>query len=117
MVADVDVDFKSGIVRKTDLNGDGINELLMTSGDMAQGTLVEMADLIDFQNGRMHVIEDLGTVIEDSCGTGMQDSSSKASVISVVNSAPGTMPKLKIDNYEARCSKNRRWKFVLTGKQ
>ncbi len=33
LVADVDVDFKASIERKTDLNSDGIDELLMTSGD------------------------------------------------------------------------------------
>src|SRR5687767_4838164 len=37
LVADLDVDFKQNIERKTDLNSDGIDELLMTSGDMHQG--------------------------------------------------------------------------------
>jgi len=62
LIADVDVDFKSTIVRKTDLNGDGIDELLMASGDMHQGVLTETAALLDFQNGRVRVIEDFGTV-------------------------------------------------------
>src|SRR5262245_26221638 len=34
LVADVDTDFASNIVRKTDLNSDGIDELMMTTGDM-----------------------------------------------------------------------------------
>ena len=42
-VADVDADFMSAFVRKTDLNSDGVDELLMTTGDMAQGTLIQMA--------------------------------------------------------------------------
>jgi hypothetical protein len=66
LVTDVDSDFKSSIVRKIDLDGDGIDELLMTSGDMSQGTLTEMAALLSFQNGRMKVIEDFGTVTLDS---------------------------------------------------
>ena len=117
MVADVDVDFKSSIIRKTDLDGDGVDELLMTSGDMNQGTQVEMGGLLEFRNGRMRLIEDLGTVYEDSCGSGMAGSSAQAAVITVQNAAPGRMPKLKIDNYETSCRKNKRWRFVSTGKR
>ncbi len=116
LVADVDVDFRSSIVRKTDLNGDGIDELLMTTGDMAQGTVIEMASLLEFRNGRMNVIEDFGTVVEDSCATLMSGSSAKASVLSIMASEPGKMPKLKIDNYVANCRNTKRWRFLSTGK-
>jgi len=117
MVTDVDVDFKSSIIRKTDLDGDGVDELLMTSGDMNQGTVTEMGGLLEFRNGRMRVIEDLGTVYEDSCGSGMAGSTAQAVVVTVQSAAPGHMPKLKIDNYEAGCRKNKRWRFVSTGKR
>jgi hypothetical protein len=116
LIADVDVDFKGSIVRKTDLNSDGIDELLMTSGDMNQGTLIEMAALLDFQNGRLRVVEDFGTVTEDSCASGMQGSSSKASVLSISDVMPGKMPKLRIDNYGASCRKVKKWRFLSTGK-
>lgn len=116
LVADVDSDFKSHIVRKTDLNGDGVDELLMTSGDMAQGTLIEMAALVEFKNGRMRVIEDFGTVVEDTCASGFPGSSSKASVISISDLEPGRMPKLRIDNYVASCRNAKRWRFLSTGK-
>ena len=81
MVADVDADFASNIVRKTDLNSDGINELLMTTGDMAQGTLTEMATLVSFQNGRRRVVQDFGSVVEDSCASEMPGATSDASVL------------------------------------
>ena len=116
LVADMDADFKRDIVKKTDLNGDGIDELLMTSGDMNQGVLIEMAALISFQNGRFRAIEEFGTVMEDSCASGFPDSSAKASVISISEAAPGTMPRLRMDNYEAGCRKARRWRFISTGK-
>jgi len=77
LVADLDLDFKSTIVKKTDLNGDGIDELLMTSGDMAQGTLIEMAVLLSFENSRLNVIEDFGRVVEESCGSGFPGSTAK----------------------------------------
>jgi hypothetical protein len=116
LVADVDTDFKSQIVRKTDLNSDGIDELLMTSGDMAQGTLIEMAVLVEFKNGRMHVIEEFGTVVEDTCASGFPGSSSKASVLSMSDLEPGKMPKLKIENYVSSCRNTKRWRFLSTGK-
>jgi hypothetical protein len=116
LVTDVDVDYKIAIQRKTDLNGDGIDELLMTSGDMNQGTLTEMGALMSFQNGRVRVIEDLGTVTEDSCASLIPGSSAKAAVVSLVNVSPGIMPKLRIDNYESGCRKAKRWRFVSSGK-
>jgi hypothetical protein len=116
LIANLDADFNSSIVLKTDLNSDGMDELLMASGDMNQGTLVEMATLLSFQNGRVRVIEDFGTVTEDTCASGTPGSSSKASVLSISDVVPGNMPKLKIDNYVASCRTQKRWRFVSTGK-
>ena len=116
LVADVDSDFMSGIVRKTDLNSDGVDELLMTSGDMAQGTLIQMAQLVEFKNGRKHVIEEFGTVVEDSCASGFPGSASKASVLSMSDLEPGKMPKLKMENYVSSCRNTKRWRFLSTGK-
>ncbi len=82
LIADVDVNFKRSIVRKTDLNSDGLDELLMVGGDMNQGSVFEAAALLDFPNGRVRVIEDFGTVKEDSCASGLPDSSLKASIVS-----------------------------------
>ena len=116
LVANVDADFKMGIVKKTDLNGDGIDELLMTTGDMNQGVLIELAGLISFQNGRYRAIEDFGTVMENSCASGFPGSSAKASVISIGEAAPGAMPRLRMENYEASCRRAKRWRFISTGK-
>ena len=116
LIADFDNDFGNGIVLMTDLNSDGINELLMTTGDMSQGTLTETAALVSFQNARRNVIKDFGTVVEDSCASGFPSSSSKAAVISISNVIPGEMPKLIQDNYEASCRGTKRWKFLSTGR-
>lgn len=112
LIANVDVDFKNTIVRKTDLNGDGVDELLMTAGDMHQGVVDEVAALVEFQNGKFRVIEDIGPVLEDACPSGMQGSSTTAAVVSMLGATPGKMPKLRVDNYEARCTKTRRWRLV-----
>jgi hypothetical protein len=116
LIANIDVDFKSNILRMTDLNSDGVNELLMTSGDMNQGTLIEMAALLEFQNGQARIIEDFGTVTEDSCASLIRGSSSKASVLSFSNVVPGQMPRLRMENYEATCRKSKRWRFLSTGR-
>ena len=115
LVANVDSDFMREIVRKTDLDGDGINELLMISGDMAQGTVIEMATLVSFKNGRRRVLQEFGSVVEDSCASGFPDSVSKASVLYVPTGAPGTMPTIIQENYVATCRNAKRWKLVSTG--
>jgi hypothetical protein len=112
LVADIDVDFKSSIVAKTDLDLDGINELLMTSGDMAQGQVIEMGALLSFQNGRMRVIQDFNTVVSDDCASLRPDAASKAAVLSYANATLGQIPKIKVDYYAAGCGKVRRWRVV-----
>ena len=116
LIADVDANYKNNVVRKTDLDEDGINELLMGSTDMSQGTLTEMVALVDFKNGQVRVIDDLGTVSEDSCASELPGSISRASVVSISDAPPGAMPKLRMDNYEANCRRGRRWRLVSTGK-
>jgi hypothetical protein len=115
LVLDVDVDFLSEIVRKTDLDGDGTNELLMASYYMNQGTLVEQASLLDFRNGK-RVIEDFGTVTDDSCASGLPGSGAKASIILLGPAGPGEMPKLRMENYRSACRKPKRWRFLSNGK-
>ena len=112
LVADMDVDFKSGIVATTDLDLDGINELLMTSGDMAQGEVIEMAALLSFQNGRMRVIQDFGTVMNDDCASLRPTAATKATVLSYANATLGQLPKIRVDYYAAGCNKARRWRAI-----
>jgi len=115
LVADMDADFMSSIVRKTDLDGNGIDELLMVSGDMAQGTITEMATLATFENGRRRVIHDFGTVVLDSCASEAPGSDSRAAVIYTSAFAPGLKPTFTQENYVAACRNPRRWR-VLRGK-
>ena len=116
LVANVDVDFKQNIERKTDLNGDGIDELLMTSGDMHQGVVEEMAALLSFQNGRLQVVHDFGLIVEDSCASLSPGSASKASVLYISDVDPGNMPKLTMENYQAGCGRTKRWRLISRGK-
>lgn len=117
LVADVDADFARNVIKKTDLNSDGVDELLMTTGDMAQGTITEMATLVSFQGGRRHVIQDFGAVVEDSCASGFPNSTSEASVIYISGVVPGQMPKITQENYRSSCRKTKRWRLVSRGKR
>jgi hypothetical protein len=117
LIADLDIDFHSSIVRKTDLDADGIDELLMSTDDMAQGVLTGMATLFSFQGGRVKVLEDFGTVLEDSCASQSPGSNARAALLSIVPATPGKMPKIRSDIYSSSCrSGAKRWKFVVTGK-
>jgi hypothetical protein len=111
LVADVDADFARNVVKKTDLNGDGVDELLMTTGDMAQGTLIEMATLVSFENGRRQVIQEFGSVVDDSCASGFPDSTSNASVLYVSGG------KITQENYSSKCTNTKRWRLVSRGKK
>jgi len=116
LVADVDADFMSAIVRKTDLDGNGIDELLMISSDMAQGNVTEMATLATFENGRRRVMHDFETVVLDSCASEAPGSDSKAAVIYTSAFAPGLKPTFTQENYVAGCRNTRRWKLFSRGK-
>ena len=117
LVADVDTDFAISVVKKTDLNSDGVDELLMITSYMGQGTLTEMATLVSFQNGRRRVIQDFGTVVEDSCASGFPGSTSDASVTYISDVVPGQMPKISQENYSSSCRKTKRWTLVSRGKK
>jgi hypothetical protein len=116
LVADLDVDFKDYVLLKMDLNSDGVDELLMTGGDMNQGIETEVAALVDLQSGKLKVIQDFGIVSEDSCASEMPGSTSKAALLSIMDLVPGTMPKIKMDNYVSSCRGPKRWKFLSSGK-
>ena len=110
LVADIDLDFKSSSALKTDLDKDGIDELLMTSGDMHQGEMIVMAALLSFQNGRMSVVEDFGTVIEDNCASLRPGSAAKAKVLYLTNAAPGPTPRITVAHFASGCGDVRRWR-------
>jgi hypothetical protein len=116
LVADVDTDFMSFIVRKTDLDGNGIDELLMNSSYMGQGNLTEMATLASFENGRRHVIRDFGVVVQDTCESLSPGSDSRAAVLYTGAFAPGSIPAVTQENYVAGCRNPRRWRLLSRGK-
>jgi hypothetical protein len=64
-----------------DLDGDGQNELVMTSGFMSQGIIVVSARLSRFDHDQLVDVKTFGQVMESACGTGQPDSQSKVSIV------------------------------------
>ena len=118
LVADADADFKSSILHTPDLDQDGVNELLLSGGDIHQGIAVELASLVEFQDGQLRVIKDFGKTSEDSCAA-LSENKITASVISYAPAeAMGSMPEFHVDNYRARCLPSGRaakWSFLSSG--
>ncbi len=81
LVLNEDLDFKSGILKKTDLDANGIDELLLLGGDMNQGILIETSALVTVRNRKVVVLQDFKKVFEDSCASLIRGSGIQASVI------------------------------------
>jgi hypothetical protein len=115
LVFNQDVDFKNGILKKTDLDMDGVDELLLSGGDMNQGIVVETAALYEVRNRKLVTIQDFQKVFEDSCATLMRDSRVEASVIFLGSARPGERPALQVENYRSGCGRTKRWKLISKG--
>lgn len=115
LVLNVDVEFKSSILKKTDLDGNGANELLLMGGDMNQGILVETAALYEVRGKKLVTIKDFQKVFEDSCASLIRGSGVEASVIFLAAARSGQMPAFEVENYRAGCGRTKRWRFRSKG--
>jgi hypothetical protein len=115
LVLNADLDFKSGILKKTDLDANGIAELLLLGGDMNQGILIETAALVTVRNRKVVVVQDFKKVFEDSCASLIPGSGIDASVIFLGPARSGQMPALQVENYRAGCGRTKRWRFKSKG--
>jgi len=115
LVLNVDAEFKSGILAKTDFDANGINELLLNGGDMNQGILTETAALYEVRNRKLVNIKDFQKVYENSCATLMRGSGLQASVILIAPTRSDRMPDFPVENYRSACSRTKRWRFMSKG--
>ena len=115
LVLDADLDFKSGILKKTDFDANGVAELLLLGGDMNQGILIETAALVTVRNRKVVVVQDFKKVFEDSCASLMRGSGIQASVIFLGAARSGQMPAFQVENYRAGCGRTKRWRFMSKG--
>lgn len=115
LVLNVDLDFKSGILKKTDLDANGVDELLLLGGDMHQGILVETAALVEVRQRKLAVVQDFQKVFEDSCASLIRGSGVEASVIFLGPGRRGQMPDFQIENYRSGCGRTKRWRLMSKG--
>jgi hypothetical protein len=61
------------LVGTTDLNGDGIHEILMSGSGFGQGVEVQQLKLMVVIEGKLQEFRDFGFVYEDNCSTGSEN--------------------------------------------
>jgi len=115
LILNVDAEFKSGILAKTDFDANGINELLLYGGDMNQGILTETAALYEIRNRKLVNLKDFQKVYENSCATLARGSAMLASVIFIAPIRSDRMPDCPVENYRSPCTQNRRWRLISKG--
>ena len=111
----VDVEFKNAILRKTDLDINGTDELFLAGGDMNQGIVIETATLYEVRGSRLVKLQEFQKVYENSCAALMSTSNIEASVIFIGPSRLGQMPALLVENYRSGCGKTKRWRLFSKG--
>ncbi|MDT5062549.1 MAG: eukaryotic-like serine/threonine-protein kinase [Acidobacteriota bacterium] len=122
-VADFPVTNLSLILQASDLNHDGINELLLGYSYTQMGELQEWAKLVQVSQGKLRIIRDFGTTYRSTCGS---ENNSDKGIDSAVGfyapTAANQMPDFRVDNYRAACPAEgaeiapEQWKYTSTGK-
>lgn len=102
LVAKISTSDHNFIVGHTDVNSDGINELLLEGGFYNMGTLLNWVELVELTGGRLHVIKDFGKISENPCD-GDNEKDAIAGVISYAPTAGQAWPDFKVDFYKAHC--------------
>lgn len=95
-----------GILKVTDVNGDGINEILSTSGYAQSGIQFEVLSLGHIANGKFEDIKTLRGYI-DNCAYGDTLSTDKkqarALAVNYLPSRDGKMPEFKEEYFQGQC--------------
>lgn len=92
------------IIDKTDLNSDGVNELLLQGSFYNMGELVAWATLIEIKDGKWHAIKEFKDLEDNSCDGGMQNAEIKAGVVFYGNKQSDGFPVFDVKYYRAKCS-------------
>ena len=95
----------------TDLNGDGINEMLSFNGWSGQGITITNAAFGHIEGGKYRLLKGFeGSV--DNCGYDRGIRKQVATVISYGSSRAGKMPVFTTEYYESKCGRNSPWKKI-----
>lgn len=102
VVMDVEVPATS-IDAIVDINGDGIDELLLTKGSTGQGYTVVSADLISLQNSEYKHLQVFPEVYNGACGTLDENATETMAEIVYYPKSFNSEPIFEVTHYEAPC--------------
>lgn len=92
------------IIDKIDLNGDGINELLLQGSFYNTGELVAWATLGELKDGKWRTIKEFKDMEDNSCDGGMQNAEIKAGVVFYGDRQSDGFPLFDVKYYRAKCT-------------
>ena len=97
------VNHYASILRLSDLDGDGINELLLGASYLNRGINLSWARLVEVREGKLKLIRDFGVIDEDTCD-GERQMRVTSGVIHAATTEKGRgWPRFKVDFYRAPC--------------
>ncbi|HVF51865.1 MAG TPA: hypothetical protein VNA19_17405 [Pyrinomonadaceae bacterium] len=96
------VNHYASILHLSDLNGDGVNELLLGASYLNRGINISWARLVEVRDGKLKLIRDFGVIDEDTCDTERQ-ARVTSGVIRATTEKGGAWPRFKVDFYRGPC--------------
>jgi hypothetical protein len=93
------------IIGTSDVNGDGVNELLLEGSFFNMGTLGSSARLVELKDKRLKIIKDFDGVYENPC-EGDPSEHVNAVLITYRPSGKGSTPEFNVARYSAPCPSN-----------
>ncbi|MFL6284452.1 MAG: hypothetical protein ACJ74Q_15010 [Pyrinomonadaceae bacterium] len=96
-----------GVLKTSDLNRDGVDELLLYAGATGTGETVTSAEMVEVKGKRLRVIKDFGTVESISGCYGGDEDSGGRHVTSIIRYAPakvGAFPRFRVEFYQCACA-------------
>ncbi len=109
-VTKTEADLGSEIVKITDVNGDGINEILGFYFNMGQGYAGANGSLGQIEDGKYKEIKSFSG-FSDSCGTGSDQMIAKAAVIRYLPTTNGKFPIFSEEYFQNKCE-NSPWRKI-----
>ncbi len=96
-----------GVLKTSDLNRAGIDELLLYAGATGTGETVTSAELVEVKGRRLRTITNFGNVESIYRCLGGEDDSGGRHVTSIIRHAPakaGASPRFRVEFYECACA-------------
>jgi hypothetical protein len=102
LVSYTDATGYSQILKSSDINSDGQEELVLQGSFLGQGYFVVFAQLVEMNHQRIQTVKDFKVLYKNNLATGASNLSRQAAVISVSKTDTGRLVFTR-DNYSAQC--------------